>query len=198
MKMLQVVSVKVIVSTKKKNEVFCTKAVSRIQGDPQSIVDIFWNANEELNWNGSTVQTINILEDRGHDQLIYQQHKTTSAATSKNDVTYRRIKTRQPDGSHWVYSVSEMTNPETRANFRRGWVVFGGFLVEPSDNNGFCQVSSVWCWDFNGWIHEKFVLEEKKTSGFKTFQNWSPSNRKQSQSSRKRVRKSCSTNFGTF
>jgi len=100
--------------------------------------------------------------------LIYQQHKTTSAATSKNDLTYRRIKTRQPDGSHWVYSVSETTSPETRANFRRGWVVFGGLLVEVIDN-GFCQVSFVWCWDFNGWIHEKFVIEEKKRVPLRLF-----------------------------
>lgn len=25
-----------------------------------------------------------------------------------------------------------------------------------------CQVDFIWCWDFNGFIHEKFVLEEKK------------------------------------
>jgi len=145
---------------KEKNEVFVTKAVGRIPADPSLIVDVYWNVNEEQTWNAATILSINIVEDRGNEQLIYQQHKTNSAATSKNDVSYRRIKSRLPDGSFWIYSVSEITNPETRNPFRRGWVVFGGLLVEPGD--GACQVSFVWCWDFNGWIHEKFVVEEKK------------------------------------
>jgi len=147
---------------KEKNEVFCTKAVGRIRANsPQVIVDTYWNINQELIWNASTVQQINMIEDLGNEQLVYQQHKTTSAATMRNDVSYRRIKSPEPDGSIWVYSVSEQTSPETRANFRRGWVVFGGLFVEPG-NDGFCQVSLVWCWDYNGWIHEKFVTEEKK------------------------------------
>lgn len=147
---------------KEKNEVFCTKAVARIPAEPSVIADVYWNVNQELNWNSSTVQAINILEDRGFVQLIYQQHKTTSAATMKNDVNYRRERfAPQQNGAIWIYSVSEGTIPETRPNFRRGWIVFGGFLVEPS-NDGFSQVSLIWCWDFNGFIHEKFITEEKK------------------------------------
>jgi len=147
---------------KEKNEVFVTKAVGTIRADPQVIVDVYWNVDQEQQWNASTIQGMNVIEDHGMQQLVYQQHKTTSAATLRNDVTYRRVRQNpQPDGSIWCFSVSEQTIPETRANFRRGWVVFGGLLVEREDN-GASRVSLVWCWDFNGWVHEKFILDEKK------------------------------------
>jgi hypothetical protein len=154
---------------KEKSEVFATKATGVFIGDPQVVATVYWSVDQELIWNANTVQSMNILEDLGSQQLVYQQHKTTSAATLKNDVNYRRGRTDQGDGSIWIYSVSEQTSPETKANFRRGWVVFGGLLIEQG-NEGYCRVTLVWCWDFGGFIHEKFVTEEKKESGYEAIQ----------------------------
>jgi len=129
-------------------------------------MDVYWSVDQEFIWNASTVQAINILSEQRHpiiQQLVYQTHKTTSAATLKNDVCYLRVRDAAigSNSDLWSFSVSQFTEPETKANFRRGWVVFGAFSVQPIQPN-VCEVSLIWCWDFNGWIHEKFVLEEKK------------------------------------
>jgi len=155
---------------KEKNEVFCTKGTAHINGDPQTIMDVYWSVDQELNWNASTVQTITVVSQQDHpvlQQLVYQTHKTTSAATLKNDACI--LKVRDPkgiDGDLWSFAVSQFTDPETKANFRRGWLVFGGLHIQPTQNN-VCEVSLVWCWDFNGWTHEKFVLEEKKRAALR-------------------------------
>jgi len=129
-------------------------------------MDVYWSVDQELTWNASTVQSINVLSEQHHpviQQLVYQTHKTTSAATLKNDACILRVRDVALGSSSdmWSFSVSQMTDPETKANFRRGWVVFGAFNVHPIQPN-VCEVSLIWCWDFHGWIHEKFVLEEKK------------------------------------
>jgi len=153
---------KISFQDKERNEVYVTKAYCHISGATcEDIFSVYWDTKQELVWNSNTVAHIQVLQNNGYDQLIFAQHKTTSAVTAKNDVLYRRVAEKQSDHIT-VYSVSERNDSAMReqTGWRRGTLVMGCFLIE-SDGNG-CKVSYLYSWAFNGMIHQKFIDEEQK------------------------------------
>jgi len=144
---------------KKNNEVYVTKAKCHIDVPMNVIHNVYWNW--ESDWDSSTVAHIKVIEDGGNNRLLMKEHKTTSAATLKNDLVVRQIY--EDYGDHiWCYAVSEKctTVPE-KGGYRRGQLVLSGFLIQPEGGDR-CEVSFINCFDFGGFIHVKFIDEEQK------------------------------------
>jgi len=150
---------KVLCIDKEKNEVFVAKAVANIEGTMEAIKDVYWN--EELDWDVTTVSNIKIIEDNWNSRLTLKEHKTTSAATVRNDLVVRS--TFDVGQNYiWCYSVSEKTpNIPERTGWRRGHLVLSALRIQKIDEN-WCEVSYIHCFDFGGWIHVKFVEDEQK------------------------------------
>jgi len=143
-----------------------TKAKAIINAPRLVIHNVYWNA--EYDWDTSTVSLIKYIEDHGNNRLSLIEHKSTSAATLKNDLVVRSIYEEYADHI-WCYRVSEKcpTIPE-KGGWRRGHVVLSGFLIREQDNNNNqCEVTFINCFDFGGWIHVKFIDEEQKKVGIR-------------------------------
>jgi len=125
----------------------------------QAIKDVYWNC--ELEWDVNTVSHIKVVEDNGYNSLVLKEHKTTSAATLKNDVLVRRSYEEYFD-EIWCTGVSEKSpNVPERSGWRRAYLIFSGLKIQQIDEKQ-CEVSFVHCFDFGGWIHVKFVEDEQK------------------------------------
>jgi len=143
---------------KEKNEVYVTKATTTIDGTMDAILDVYWNW--ELEWDSSTVALIKILEDNGNNRLTLKEHKTTSAATLKNDVIVRSAYEQYSDHI-WSYAVSEKSTIPERGGWRRAHLILSGFRIQRIEENR-CEVTFIHSFDFGGWIHVKFIEEEQK------------------------------------
>jgi hypothetical protein len=143
----------------RQNEVYVTKAKAYINAPMRVVHNVYWN--KELDWDSSTVGMIKYYEDNVNNRLILKEHKTTSAATLRNDLVVRAVYEEYNDHV-WYYATSETypTLPE-KGGWRRGHLVLQGCLVTELDNNR-CEVSFINCFDFGGWIHVKFIDEEQK------------------------------------
>jgi len=126
----------------------------------EAIREVFWNA--ELDWDMNTVSNIRILEDHGSSRLLLKEHKTTSAATLRNDVVVRSAYEIYHNYI-WCYSVSDKSVPE-RSGWRRGHLVLSALRIEQIDDK-WCEAKFVFCFDFGGWIHVKFMEDEQKRVG---------------------------------
>jgi phage FluMu protein Com len=147
----------------KQNEVFVTKAKAHINAPMNVVLNVYWNG--ETDWDSPTVSMIKYIEDHGNNRLILKEHKTTSAATLRNDLVVRSIYEEYADHI-WCYAVSEIcpTVPE-KGGWRRGHLVLSGFLILAQDHK--CEVIFINCFDFGGWIHVKFIDEEQKKVGMR-------------------------------
>eukprot|EP01097_Dermamoeba_algensis_P012089 TRINITY_DN972_c0_g1_i1.p1 TRINITY_DN972_c0_g1~~TRINITY_DN972_c0_g1_i1.p1 ORF type:complete len:126 (-),score=26.72 TRINITY_DN972_c0_g1_i1:23-400(-) len=107
----------------------------------------------------ATVADQKLLEETGEGQLVYQQHKTLSAASSKRDVVFRR-KYEEQGNTIFAYAASE-ANPLMPENkqFARATLILHGIRIEQL-NDKLSRVTLVSCLDFGGWIHEKFLEQE--------------------------------------
>jgi len=140
--------------------VFVTRASAVLAHPADKVFQVLWDPQAALKWNVSTVASINVLSQTSNSQVLYEQHKTLSAASARRDLVYERAYEKRPDGSYWVYGVSlnEPSKPEVK-EFVRCWLVFSGFEVKPMAGNK-TELSVVWCLDFGGWLHTKFIEQE--------------------------------------
>jgi len=146
------------------NEVYLTKAKAYINAPKRIVHNVYWN--HELDWDSSTTGMVRVIEDYGNNRLLLKEHKTTSAATLRNDLVVRAIYEEYAD-SFWCYSVSEKcpTIPE-KGGWRRGQLVLSGCLITELEPNR-CEVDFINCFDFGGFIHVKFIDEEQKKVGIR-------------------------------
>jgi len=141
------------------NEVFVTKAKTFIKAPMNWVLEVYWNG--EYDWDNSTVAVIKLIENNGNNRLMLKEHKTTSAATLRNDLVVRSVYEEYSDHI-WCYATSEVCPTVVeKGGWRRGHVVFAGLLISAVDGQS-CEASYVSCFDFGGWIHVKFIDEEQK------------------------------------
>eukprot|EP01126_Amoeba_proteus_P061401 TRINITY_DN823_c0_g1_i7.p1 TRINITY_DN823_c0_g1~~TRINITY_DN823_c0_g1_i7.p1 ORF type:complete len:230 (+),score=30.70 TRINITY_DN823_c0_g1_i7:681-1370(+) len=101
-----------------------------------------------------------ILQDSGNSQIVYYQHKTLSAASAKKDLVVQRTYREESNGyTFYAYSIQTQLAPVT-PQFGRANLLFHKCTVTES-SPGKVDVRFVWCFDFNGWLHVKFIEAEK-------------------------------------
>jgi phage FluMu protein Com len=146
------------------NEVYVTKAKAYVNAPKRTVQNVYWD--HELEWDNSTTGMVKVVEDYGNNRLLLKEHKTTSAATLRNDLVVRAIYEEYPD-YFWSYAVSEKCDriPE-KGGWRRGHLVLQGCLITEVEPNR-CEVEFINCFDFGGWIHMKFIDEEQKKVGIR-------------------------------
>jgi len=139
--------------------VFVTKCNYTVQCQPQALFNTYWNGQAQ--WDFASVSKLESLENRGNSQIMYAQYKALSAASNKKDCVWE--KTSNINGNRYqAYAVSVVhpQRPDKFQNHARSFIVFHScYIVENSP--GVCDFTFVWCYDFNGWIHDKFIEGEK-------------------------------------
>jgi len=147
-------------TTPDKTDVYVTKCSGTAKSTAQEIFNTYWSGQGQ--WDFSTISKQEILENRGQGcQIVYQQHKTLSAASNKKDVVFER-QFYQEGNSFRCYAVSveHPSRPDKFQQHSRSNILFHGCWI--SDRSpGVVDIEFVWCWDFNGWVHQKFVDAEK-------------------------------------
>jgi len=151
---------KVFCVSKDKVPIFVTRATAVLPHSADKIFQTYWDPQLALKWNVSTVSAISVVSQTANSQVLYEQHKTLSAASARRDVVYERAFEKRGDGSYFVYGSSkdESSKPESK-DFVRSWIVFAGLEIKPMAGNK-CEVNQVWCLDFGGWLHVKFIEGE--------------------------------------
>jgi len=153
---------KVFCVSKDKVPIFVSRASILLNHPADKVFQTIWDTQLELKWNVSTISSIEILENRGTEQVIYQQHKTLSAASARRDIIIERTYVKNSDGSYWITATSHKddTKKAVAREHVRAKLVFSGIQVRPSAGKPACEVSWVWCFDFCGWLHAKFIEQE--------------------------------------
>jgi len=140
--------------------IFITRATAVLPHSADKVFSTLWDPQLALKWNVSTVSAISVVRQTSNSQRLYEQHKTLSAASARRDVVYDRAYEKRGDGSYWVYgsSVEEPSKPDSK-EFVRAWVVFFGIEIKPMGASK-SEITVVWCLDFGGWLHVKFIEGE--------------------------------------
>lgn len=169
----------------RRSPIFCTVATAMIEGGvaASSVIGTFVSAAAEHKWNSATVSACSVID--GDDvaigagspkgetlagsgrQVVYQQHKTLSAAFAKRDVSFERQWSIGGGGESGIAaSAWEATTPASdrhQDGFQRATVVVSLLTVsEPAKaETSASKVTWLWCWDFGGPVHEKFIEAER-------------------------------------
>eukprot|EP01127_Copromyxa_protea_P006688 TRINITY_DN16690_c0_g1_i1.p1 TRINITY_DN16690_c0_g1~~TRINITY_DN16690_c0_g1_i1.p1 ORF type:complete len:292 (+),score=67.07 TRINITY_DN16690_c0_g1_i1:27-902(+) len=150
---------KLVHTTNDKTEVYVTKGCVKATGTTaQKVFDSYWS--QQLKWDTSTVAEMKILQDNGNSQIVYQTHKVLSAASAKKDLVFERSYSQ--DGTGYViysHSVESPLMPVQR-QFGRANLLFHKCTIRDV-SPGTVELVFLWCFDFNGWIHVKFIDAEK-------------------------------------
>jgi len=146
--------------TPDKTEVFVTKCSVTAKGDKTALFNTYWTGQSQ--WDFGSVAKIEVLQQRGaQSQVQYLQHKVLSAAAQKKDVVLERQFCDSGNSvTAYAVSVTHPSRPEKYQQHARSFVVFHSFTIQEK-SPGICELTSVWCYDFNGWVHQKFVDAEK-------------------------------------
>jgi len=152
-----------------KNEVQVVKASTNVDASPNIVLNAYWNPQSEMNsWNAQTVSKMQILEDLGSVQSIYQVHKPNARINLTNDVVYKRSYDKYGSNGYWISCVSESGRMGVNAPNSRANLIFGGLLIESQGNNK-CKVTLIWAFDINKPLHVQFVDEEPKKVATRLF-----------------------------
>jgi len=146
--------------TKDGADVFVTKCNLKVKSTPQALLNTYLNT--QTNWDFASTSSFEVLENKGEaHQIVYAQHKVLSAASNKKDSVVERTWSLKP-GEARVYatSVNHNSRPEKYQNYARSFVMFHGVYITEIAH-GVCEFTIVYCYDFNGWVHDKFILAEK-------------------------------------
>jgi len=92
---------------------------------------------------------------------IYQQHKVLSAATKNRDLLISRCHKQTPDGFFCFATSVESDKVPLNKEYGRAKLVFSGCNIKEL-SKARCEVTLISCFDFNGWIHWKFIDKEKE------------------------------------
>eukprot|EP01105_Mastigella_eilhardi_P028714 TRINITY_DN9650_c0_g1_i1.p1 TRINITY_DN9650_c0_g1~~TRINITY_DN9650_c0_g1_i1.p1 ORF type:complete len:347 (-),score=82.67 TRINITY_DN9650_c0_g1_i1:50-1090(-) len=144
-------------------DIACVRATCEVGAPAQAVFDAYWK--QEAKWNRSTVSSLQVLED-GNTQIVYEQHKTLSAATPRRDLLLaRQSETDSQTGAIRVWGCS-CTSPKMpkQKDFVRAVMYYTGLCVTPLSPTS-CKATLLSCFDFTGWIHVKFYEVEKATVG---------------------------------
>jgi len=145
--------------TKDGADVFVTKCNMTVKSSVSDLFNTYWNT--QPTWDFASTSAVQILEDRGSDQVVYAQHKVLSAASVKKDCVFERTSSLNSNSEKaYATSVTHSSRPEKYQGYGRSFIYFHGcFIIETSP--GVCDFTFVHCYDFNGWVHDKFVIAEK-------------------------------------
>jgi len=141
--------------------IFITRASAVMPFSAEKVFNTVWDTNLELKWNVSTVSSIQVVQNNGNSQIVYQQHKTLAAASAKRDLLIDRQYEKHGDGTYWVVATSHLDDslkPQAK-EFVRSRIVFSGIQIKPAAADR-CELTWIWCFDFCGWIHGKFIEQE--------------------------------------
>jgi len=123
------------------NEVWVGVAESQvIPGKIEEVFNVFWDMQDELKWNTTSLKTNELVDQNGNEQVIYQERKTHASISTPADILYRRT------FEKWENFIIAWGKPEVhpkkpvRSGFRRCEIVLMGFQVTKVDNNN-CQVA---------------------------------------------------------
>jgi len=153
---------KVFCVSQDKVPIFVTRASAVLPHSADKLFQTYWDPNIELKWNVSTVSSMQVVSSNGNQQLIYQQHKTLSAATAKRDLLYDRMWEKDGSGTYWIAAAShphDEVKPVAK-EFVRAKIVFSGVQIKPISGKNSSEVTMIWCVDFCGWLHAKFIEQE--------------------------------------
>jgi len=125
------------------NEVWVGVAESvDVPGRIEEVFNVFWDLQDELKWNTTSLKTNELVEQQGNEQVIYQERKTHASISTPADILYRRT------FEKWENFIIAWGKPEVhpkkpvRSGWRRCEIVFVGFQVTRVDNDH-CQVAMV-------------------------------------------------------
>lgn len=146
--------------TKDGADVFVTKCNMTVKGC--TVGDLFatyWNT--QGTWDFASTSAVQILEDRGNSQIVYLQHKVLSAASVKKDCVIERTSTvTNSTAKAYATSVVHKDRPEKYNGYGRSFLIFHACYIQET-SPGTLDFTFVHCYDFNGWVHDKFVIAEK-------------------------------------
>jgi len=150
---------RLIHTTGDKTEIYVTKACGYTTGvTPKQVFDTYWNL--QLKWDATTVSDMRVLQDSVSTQIVHYQHKTLSAASAKKDLVVQRSYSQQHNGyTCYAYSLESSLMPVQKQFGRANLLFHKCSILETSP--GKVEVTFVWCLDFNGWLHVKFLDAEK-------------------------------------
>eukprot|EP00029_Vermamoeba_vermiformis_P005038 TRINITY_DN1638_c0_g1_i1.p1 TRINITY_DN1638_c0_g1~~TRINITY_DN1638_c0_g1_i1.p1 ORF type:complete len:213 (+),score=55.85 TRINITY_DN1638_c0_g1_i1:35-673(+) len=138
------------------------RAQMTIEASPSVVLDVVWNLEAMRNWDGPTIADAKLVDEIEKDktQVVYSTHKTLSAAVAKRDVVYARSV--EKSGDHiLVYGVSvpHDKQPAGQNGFLRAELIYFGIDIAPLNDNQ-SLVTYLSCFDFCGWLHQKFHDQE--------------------------------------
>jgi hypothetical protein len=153
---------KVFCVSKDKVPIFVTRASAVLPHSADKLFQTYWDPALELKWNVSTVSSMQVLENHGNRQLVYQQHKTLSAASAKRDLLFERTWEKDSQGTYWIVAASHPNDDlkPVAKDYVRAKVVFSGVQIKPVQGKNAAEVTTIWCVDFCGWLHAKFIEQE--------------------------------------
>jgi len=146
--------------TKDGADVYVTKCNMTVKGTTvQDLLSTY--LNQQGVWDFASTSLIQSIENKGSSEIMYCQHKVLSAASVKKDCVFERTIV-QNSNSAKVYATSVVhpSRPEKYQGYGRSFILFHGcYIIETSP--GLIDFTFVHCYDFNGWVHDKFVVAEK-------------------------------------
>jgi len=122
------------------NEVWVGVAEStEVPGKCEEYFNIFWNLQEEMKWNFTTLKSNDLVEESGVEQVVFQERKSHASVNKAADVVYRRAHDKWEDYIFCWGKPEEHKSRPVRGGFRRCEIVFMGFQVTKVDN-ATCQI----------------------------------------------------------
>jgi hypothetical protein len=145
--------------TKDGADIFVTKCNMTVKTSTQDLLNTYLNG--QGTWDFSSTSSVLSIGNNGGNEIMYAQHKVLSAASVKKDCVFERTVVNVNNGVKvYATSVTHQSRPEKYQGYGRSFILFNGCYILET-NPGVCDFTFVHCYDFNGWIHDKFILAEK-------------------------------------
>jgi hypothetical protein len=137
------------------------KAVITIEAPAKLIFDTVWSLEAQRQWDGPTIADAKVVEEveKGKTEFVHYTHKTLSAAVAKRDVLLLRT-WEHNENRILIYGVSAPNPkcPPVNGFIRGEMIVYAIEIVQEAENK--CTVTYCSCFDFCGWLHQKFHDQE--------------------------------------
>jgi len=146
--------------TKDGADVYVTKCNMTVKGTTvQDLLNTY--LTQQGTWDFASTSLIQCIENRGSSEVMYAQHKVLSAASVKKDCVFERTHSISGNTAKvYATSIVHPSRPEKYQGYGRSFILFHGcYIIETSP--GTIDFTFVHCYDFNGWVHDKFIIAEK-------------------------------------